>query len=54
MTNSIEYDIGEDELGSDNLMCRSIEHAIVTHNTITLDEYYSFMNSVGGLVPGYV
>ncbi len=54
MTNSTEFDIGEDELGSDNLMRRSIEDSIANERQITLGEYHTFMNSIGGLVPGYV
>ena len=54
MTNSTEFDIGEDELGSDNLLRRSIEDAISHQRQITLGEYHTFMSTIGGLVPGYV
>jgi len=54
MSNYTEFDAGEDELGSDNLMRRSIEDAIVNERQITLGEYNTFMTSIGGLVPGYV
>jgi hypothetical protein len=53
MTNSTEFDIGDDELGADNIMRRSIEDAIANNRTITFGEYNMFMTSVGGLVPGY-
>ena len=54
MTNSIEFEFDDDGLGSDNLMRQSIEDAIKNERPITLDEYNSFMISIGGLVPGYV
>lgn len=54
MTNSTEFDIGEDELGSDNLLRRSIEDAINNERPITFGEYNTFMTSIGALVPAYV
>ena len=54
MTNSTEFDIGEDELGSDNLLRRSIEDAIANDRLITVGEYNTFMSSIGALVPAYV
>jgi hypothetical protein len=54
MTNSTEFDIGEDELGSDNLLRRSIEDAIANERQITVGEYKTFMTSIGALVPAYV
>ena len=54
MTNSTEFDIGEDELGSDNLLRRSIEDAIANDRQITAGEYNTFMSSIGALVPAYV
>jgi len=54
MTNSTEFDIGEDELGSDNIFRRSIEEAISNERSITIGEYNTFMSSIGALVPAYV
>ena len=54
MTNSIEFEDCDDELGSDNVMKRSIEDAISNERPISLGEYNTFMMSIGALVPGYV
>ena len=54
MNTSVEFDNCDDEIGSDNIIKRSLEDAIEKQRPVSLGEYNAFMMSIGAMVPGYV